>query len=141
MRSATLTRDPSSDEGTFGTFKADYGFEVYSGELPDRGNAPNRSSIPVGKYVCRKMPSPKFGSCYHVLDVPGRMDVLIHAGNFCGDTEKGLRSDVEGCIMLGRAIGELDHNGKKQKALLSSKDALKAFELYMNHEEFELVIR
>ena len=137
MRSATLTRDPSSDEGTFGTFKADYGLELYSGELPDRANAPNRSSIPVGKYICRKMPSPKFGSCYHVLDVPGRMDVLIHAGNFCGDTEKSLRSDVEGCIMLGRAIGELSG----QRALLSSKDALKAFDLYMNHEEFELVIR
>jgi hypothetical protein len=66
----------------------------------------------------------------------GREDIRIHPANFCGDKRRGLSSDVEGCIGLGKMIGEM--NG--QKALLKSHWAVASFEALMDHQEFSLEI-
>ncbi len=105
-------------------------------ELPERNNAPGFSDIPSGVYQCEKRISPKHGPCYYVLDVPGRSDIEIHSANWAGDTTKGLKCQLLGCLSLGRAIGEL----AGQKAVLSSRDALAGFESDLNGEAFELTI-
>ena len=110
-------------------------FYSYSLELDDHNNAPEKSCIPYGKYLCEVKDSPKFGRVYEVKNVPGRTDVLIHAGNFAADEGKG-KADTNGCILLGNAIGEI----AGQKALLSSKDALRRFMSEMNGEAFTLFI-
>lgn len=133
-RIVTITRDPSTKEGTFGTLKAGC-FECYTLEPEWLNNERGFSCIPVGEYECAPVLSNKFGAVYGIkTDHIKRDNVLIHAGNF-GATLPG-KSDTEGCIMLGRAIGEI----AKQRALLSSKDALKAFMDEMEGESFTLRI-
>lgn len=136
MRKVTVTRTETDQSGTFGKLSTDSGFECYTGELPWKDNKPNISCIPTGVYQVSMRVSPKHGNCYGIEGVPKRSDVEIHAGNFCGDTSAGLKSDVLGCLILGRAIGEIGN----QKALLSSKDALQAFQADLNGEAFTLTI-
>lgn len=133
MRKVTLVRDPSEESGTFGVLTAGM-FRCYSLELAWKDNAQNVSCIPTGIYQCKLINSPKFGAVYEVCDVPGRTHVLIHRGNFAGTFP--LKSDVEGCILVGNAIGEI----AGQRALLSSKDALMRFMDDLEGEPFTLEI-
>lgn len=129
-RKATLIRKESSDQGTFGLFTLDSGFQCYSGEPPE--------CIPEGVYLCRKGHSPKRNKdVYWLLGVPGYKAIQIHSGNFCGDVDKGLKSDSEGCVLLGNAIGEL----AGQKALLGSRDAVKRFEDDLEGEDLQLTVQ
>lgn len=132
----TLTRTEMSDEGTFGVLEAD-GFCCFTGELPWRNNEVQKSCIPVGEYECYPYSSAKYPNAYEVSKVPGRSAILIHQGNTCGDTCKGYKSDVLGCILLGRSIGTL----YGQKAVLSSKLALTDFINHMANKPFKLVIK
>ena len=131
-----LLRTDTSDEGTFGVLVFDDQY-IYTGELPWRNNQPNISCIPEGKYDLRMCTSPKYGPAYQVTNVPGRSGVLLHAGNFCGDTDKGYRTHVSGCILLGSKRGRL-HG---QKAVLASRIARRRLETVMNFEPTTLEIR
>lgn len=95
-----LTRMETSDEGTFGKLRVG-DLRLYSGELPWRGNAVDKSCIPPGDYRCEPYNSKRFGPGFQLQDVPDRTSILIHKGNWCGDKAKGFRSDIEGCILLG----------------------------------------
>lgn len=121
------------------------GFLYYEGEneaafatmeLPWRNNARGLSCIPRGKYDCVWARSPRFGMCYHVLDVPGRANVLFHHGNYAGNTELGLRSDSSGCILLGMKHGVLGG----QKAVINSRAARLKFETDLAGQKFILTI-
>lgn len=136
MRQVQLQRTETSDQGTFGKLITDCGSEYCAGELPERNNQSGISCIPAGTYYCLWQFSPKHGLCYHVLDVPGRSDIEIHVANFVGDVNKGLKSDLLGCITLGMSIGILDG----QKAIISSRGAVSRFQGDMLLEEFQLVI-
>lgn len=136
-RAVTIKRDPSAPDGTFGVLTVgDSGFSCYTGEIQWLNNERGFSCIPEGSYECAVANSPKFGAVYHLVEVPGRSEILIHKGNYVGDWGRGLKSDSEGCILLGRAIGEI----AGQKALLSSRDALLAFMAEMENEPFTLKI-
>lgn len=121
-------RGPSSDEGTFGSIFIDGKFICCSLELADKDNQPNISRIPEGSYVCTWRLSPKHGMCYHLENVKGRSDILIHSAN--------LASELLGCIALGNSIGKL--NGVR--AVLDSKNAVHSFEELMKRETFTLTI-
>ena len=139
MRTAVLVRIPEElnrDQGTFGKLSTDSGFMCFTGELPWRDNKSDISCIPAGVYQCGLVASNKFGSVYMVTTVPDRTEILIHAGNFCGNKSKGFKSDVEGCILLGRAIGDLGG----QRGVKNSKDAVKSFMADRNGEPFTLTI-
>ena len=133
MKLALLTRLKTGPHGTFGKLTVD-GQSYQTGELPERGNQPSLSCIPAGEYRVDWHHSPRFGDCYQLEAVPGRSHILIHAGNLCGDTTRGLKSDVEGCVLLGYSVGAL--NG--QDAVLSSKAAVADFEEYMKRAPFTL---
>lgn len=136
MRTATLTRTEEGNDGTFGHFVTDSGLCLRSGELPWRDNHQGISCIPVGVYFVVWAQSPLFGWCYHVENVPGRIDIEIHPGNFCGDRAFGLRCDLKGCISLGQYIGELEG----QKALLLSRKAFSQLNADMKASDFEMTI-
>lgn len=136
MRKVTVNRTETGDDGTFGTLRTDSGFQCYTLELPDKNNNPGKSCIPPGTYQCEKRTSPKHGKCYYVLNVPGRTDIEIHSANWAGDTDKGLKCQLLGCLAPGRAIGELEG----QKAVLSSRDALIGLECDLAGETFALTI-
>ena len=134
MRKVRIVRDPSTPLGTTGVLTAGT-FTCYSLEPNDHDNKVDISCIPIGVYKCELRDSPKFGLCYHILDVPGRTNVLCHRGNFGADEGHG-KTDTNGCVMLGNAIGSI----AGQLALLSSKDAVARFESELEGEPFELTI-
>jgi Family of unknown function (DUF5675) len=125
----TLTRGPSTDEGTFGgaTLVTDTGSASFDTlELPWRGNAPGKSCIVLSTYKAVVVNSPHFGfPVYQLQFVPGRTAVDIHPANWAGDVTKGLYSDLLGCIALGHGTGPLAAPGHPtpQKALLHSRVA------------------
>lgn len=136
MRTVTLTRNETGDEGTFGTLVTDSGFTCATGELPWRDNEPNESAVPPGIYIGRWRFSPKHGMCYHIENVPGRTDIEVHAANFMGDTGRGFKCELRGCIAPGQGVGYIDG----QQAILSSAKALKDLVADLNEEDFELTI-
>jgi Family of unknown function (DUF5675) len=136
MRSVTLTRTETGDDGTFGHIMTDSGLCLRSGELPWRDNEPGHSSIPIGTYEVVWALSPTRGWCYHVIKVADRIDIEIHPANFCGDRTLSLKSDLEGCICLGMFVGPM--NG--QKAILESRKAFLLFENDLDEQPFELTI-
>lgn len=125
------------DQGTFGRFTSG-ALDLCSGELPERANRPNASRIPAGTYICTFTDSPRFGRRLYLLgDVPGRSGVRIHPANFVGDEALGWKSELDGCIALGKSVGEIGG----QKALLSSKKAVQEMEEFFGGEPFTLEIR
>jgi hypothetical protein len=136
----TITRTESSDEGTFGvlTFQGSV-FSYKTGELPWRNNAPGISCIPAGTYECATCFSWRFmKTLYEVRGVENRSNILIHSANWMGDESKGLKCQLNGCIALGKRIGEIAPY--KQKALLSSNVAVEQFMLELKGQGFTLNI-
>lgn len=132
----TLTRGQSTNQGTPGHLTG-AGLSLFTLELPWRDNAPRVSCIPSGQYLCRFCYSPAFKKdLYRLQDVPGRSGVLVHAGNWAGDISLGFRASSQGCIVVGKTIGQ----AAGQLAVLNSADALRAFHERMGGEAFTLDI-
>lgn len=136
MNKLILKRTASTDEGTFGFLELPSGKMLHTLELPDYNNKPRVSCIPTGVYQCKIVNSPKFGAVYGVQDVPNRSAILIHAGNYGGDVSKGFKTNIQGCILLGKQRGNLGG----QQAVLNSKVALAEFMREMDGKPFELEI-
>ena len=138
---ATLTRSPSTDQGTFGVL-AFGGRVVHTLELPWRENRAQRSSIPAGAYRCALVKSPKFGRVYNVTNVPGRSAVLIHSANLAGDMELGYTTQLHGCIAPIMRLGSMRNNaGAMQSAGLVSRPALGLLMEWAGGEPFTLEIK
>ncbi len=136
-----MVRFQSNQFGTFSLLTLQSGKTLIIGELPWKDNRPNLSCIPKNEYVCRRIISPKFGEVYKVDNVPNRTNILIHAANFVGDTEKRLKSDVLGCLAPGKRMGTLSLANKTgQLAVLASGDALRELLAEVDGESFLLNI-
>jgi hypothetical protein len=135
---AHLTRFDSSEQGTFGRLSFDGSPEkFFVGELPWRGNAPSVSCIPAGTYKCVWTYSTRFKrKMYLVAPVLGRSGIRIHAANLMGDSTRGLKSQLNGCLAIGEKLGTIDG----QKALLLSRPALYRLESLLRGNSFELEI-
>lgn len=134
-----LIRRPGTDQGTLGRFYAP-GFSCFSLELPDRDNARNVSRIPAGDYLLDWIRPRRafsgFRELYWVHDVPGRTGILIHPGNWAGDTSLGYRTDLWGCIALGLSHGRL----RGQLAVFQSRTAVRRFHEAMGRRPARLKI-
>jgi hypothetical protein len=98
-------------------------------ELPWKDNARRISCIPVGTYKVVKRWSEKYKNHFHVLDVPSRDFILMHAGNYNRHTL--------GCILCGAA--HKDINGDGERDLTSSKATMNKLNEILP-DEFELTI-
>ena len=137
MQTAYLLRGP----GTFGYMLTQGGI-WNSLELPDRDNAKNISRIPNGEYTCVIRRSPRFGTTFHVTNVAGRTYILLHSANFAGDVAKGYQSHLNGCISMGMKRGAFNNKfGDIQKAILSSRKAVREFRESMDNNPFTLIIK
>ena len=137
MRTTNLIRYSTGDEGTFGSLILDDGWSCVTGELPWKNNQSNISCIPVGTYLVQWLYSPKHnGYCYHLIDVPNRGSIEIHSGNFCGDVEKGYKSDVLGCILPGQVIEDIGG----QTGVTNSVKTLSELEKNLGIEDWTLTI-
>lgn len=136
MERIKLTRGPSTDEGTFGTLSY-CGVDFHSGELPWRNNASDLSCIPVGVYKATVTHSNRFNrDLYEIMGVKDRFAVRIHPANFCGNVSRGKKTELNGCICLGSAVGQLEG----QQAILGSKAAVAKFMELLGNQDFELEI-
>ena len=116
--SVILLRSPNGPRGTFGIlFGVTNEPFCLTLELPWRDNEPKKSCIPLGDYQVIRNTSPKGG--FRLKEVPGRSDILIHAGNTI--------ADIEGCILVGKELGYLND----KPAVLQSKAALKELVEYL----------
>lgn len=139
MNQVTIRREPSTDQGTLGrliALRLDARFACWTLELPWRDNQRNVSCIPVGQYTVDWSRSAHFGEVYRVQGVEGRSGILIHHGNWAGDTAKGFKTSVAGCILVGLSRSEIDG----QRVVMQSQTARAAFEEFMGRERFRLVI-
>ena len=86
--------------------------------------------IPAGTYTVKLMPAeanPKHGVSWEIQNVPGRTDILFHAGNDADDSE--------GCVLVGYGFSEFQH------AITSSRMAYRRFRRFLaSVREFTLVI-
>lgn len=137
MRYAYLHRDITGDHGTFGRIYLQDGPELHTGEQPWLDNTPNKSCIPAGLYKVLWTWSPAFKRMmYLVSRVEGRSGIRIHSANLMGDRDKGLKSQLYGCISLGERRGVLSG----QTAVLISRPAVRRLEEWGNQQPFELEI-
>ena len=93
-----LKRFEFTENSIIGKLYIDGQFECYTLENPYLDNKNNISSIPTGFYQWRVRDGALEGSKYdykhiHVMDVPNRSWILVHIGNYPGDTL--------GCILPG----------------------------------------
>lgn len=133
MKTVYLLRTQTSDQGTKGVLITD-GFMCKTLELPWRDNQRSISCIPEGEYNVVIRQSPRYGSVYWITEVPNRSWILIHAGNWAGDVEKGFKTHVNGCVLLGKNHGFL----AEQLAVLSSRVTVRKFRNTMVDKPFKL---
>lgn len=136
MLRGLLQREPSTSQGTFGYLSLN-GFKCRTSELPDRENKTQISCIQAGSYFCKWLRSPKFGWCYHVTKVPGRGNILFHAGNYVGDVALGYLSHSYGCILPCASVGKLGG----QRAGLVSKPTVTKLASIMQGQDFILEVK
>jgi hypothetical protein len=135
---AVLERMDYGDQGVFGRIWA-RGLYLFTGELPDRDNAPSVSCIPQpATHQVIATLSPRFRRLmYLLLGTAPRAGIRMHAANLMGDVALGYRAQLNGCIALGEKLGWIEG----QKALLLSAPAMRRFESHMGMRPFLLEIR
>lgn len=109
-------------------------FTAKSLELPYRDNGKKISCIPEGEYkvVKRKTKDSKYiYEHLHILDVPDRDYILIHAGNYY--------YHILGCILIGDQFKDI--NGDGLDDVLNSLNTLKTLLTYIPKEGIDLKIR
>lgn len=137
MMNATLIRLVTGDLGTFGVIFFEDGFGLHTLELPWEDNQRNISCIPCGIYTCEMAGSPRWGSVYHIRDVPERSHILFHPGNWAGrKSMPQFLSKVEGCILLGHDRREI----QEQLGISSSRKACDDMFAHLKGEPFELLV-
>lgn len=117
MKSLTLKRVATNEDGTFGVLIDELVPFALTLELPWKNNEQNVSCIPSGLYICSKIVSPKFGVTYTITEVPDRTNILFHKGN--------IDVDTQGCVIVGEQFEYL----KYKVAVLNSK---KGFDEFMS---------
>lgn len=139
-----LQRGISTDQGTFGILSLPGAEKSWSSlELPDRGNQVGKSRILPGIYKATLRWSPHFKQqLYHLEDKDGRQAIEIHAANYAGDTTMGWKCELLGCIALGMWTDHviINKEGRQQKALLHSKQALQEFMAATGGADLEIEI-
>ncbi len=137
MLTATLLRQPSDDQGTYGHLIFPE-FRCYTIELPWLDNKPQVSCIPTGTYKVIWSLSPRLKKyTYEILQVPNRGGIRIHGGNIAGNEAKGFPSHSLGCPLVGSILGSI----KGQKAVLNSQGTLKKLQAYLNKQPFILEVK
>ena len=133
---AVLSREYGNREtrGCLYVFEGDRSLlDVKVLELPEKGNAQNVSCIPAGKYPVEKIIRPEGDDAFHVKNVPGRSEILIHIGNFAA----GMKVDTQGCILPGLRFVDINGDG-----ILDIADSRKAMNLLLGTlpDKFDLHI-
>lgn len=123
-KSIILIRILQTDFFTAGFIPA---LNIYSLELPWRGNAVNISCIPKGMYSLTSYSSKKYPKATKIEQVKGRTNILIHPLNTTKQTQ--------GCIGLGKNLSLGTHNflGSTHEATI--RNSRKATNMFLEYIE------
>ncbi|UZP68091.1 DUF5675 family protein [Desulfovibrio mangrovi] len=128
-----IVRVERSEAGTFGVLIVDGSAFCVTLERPWVDNQQNVSSIPPGDYICKRVQSPSKGNTFEITGVPGRSNILIHKGNFIGDSE--------GCVLVGQYFAKLKHNGDSERAIANSGTTFTQFlQITDGQSQFDLTV-
>lgn len=110
-----IQRISYEENATYGVLLSELGEHYHTIELPWKNNERNISCIPEGVYKYR-IRSPKESGKFtyyhiHMLGVPNRSWILIHAANYV--------SELQGCIAPG--VDRIDINNDKILDVTSSR--------------------
>lgn len=123
-----LVRDKQDEWATLGRLFVDCEYLCRTLERPWLNNQRSVSCIPLGTYKGAIQPSPRFRrDLPELLDVPGRSQILFHAGN--------TPEDTEGCILVGLERAEYEPR------ILQSRAALAKLMGALAGEDFTLEVR
>ena len=136
MLTATLIRLRNNDTGSEGVMLFGQN-KALTLELPWRNNEPSYSCIPPGKYLCEWWKSPSKGWCFKLRGVPERSYILIHSATWAGDRKQGMRSDLRGCIALGKNYGSY----QGQRGIFVSRPTVRQFNEFFGQGSFILEIK
>lgn len=133
MKRLLLMRLEKLDDRTLGRLIIFNGIEIEATfttlELPWRNNQKSKSCILSAFYQVEPRTSPKYGKHLLVLGTSPREMILLHNGNYPGDTE--------GCILVGADFGDIDKDGKLE--ITSSRQAMRKL-VELVDEPAELII-
>ena len=119
----TVVRQKSDEQGTPG-FISLGPWMAHSLELPWLGNQRNISCIPADTYemevVKIRQPIGGRSHLYLIKNVPERTGILAHAGTWAGETSKGYKSSVLGCLLIGYRTGMY----QQQRAIFDTRRAI-----------------
>ena len=135
MNYVNLFRIEQSVQGTLGILSTN-NFWCYTMEPNWYNNIRQHSCVPKGSYDVIIRISPKYGEIYWVTKVNGRSWILMHSGNYGGDSRKGYKTHTMGCILFGKKKGWLGG----QRAVLNSRVTIRKFYKLMGKEPFILNI-
>ncbi|WP_432455086.1 DUF5675 family protein [Agarivorans sp. QJM3NY_29] len=96
-----VTRLKQGTKSTLGSLKIDgiaKSWYVLEPGGPDSQQEGSDQRINTGSYKLKPYNSPKYKNVYQLLNVPGRTNILIHAGNY--------HQDTLGCLMPGNTSGK-----------------------------------
>lgn len=123
-----ITRQIMDPRGVQGDLRCGE-FSCFTLERPWLNNQRRVSCIPPGTYKGRLLPSPRFKmDLPELIGVPGRDQILIHAGNSVEDTE--------GCILIG-----LNRDESEPRVMSSRKALAGLFEALGDAREFWVNIK
>ena len=106
-----LVRYAADEWATHGRLFANGEYLCCTLERPWLNNQRSVSCIPFGSYTGAVQPSPRFRrDLPELLDVPGRSQILFHAGNTPDDTQ--------GCILVGLERAEHEPRIMQSRAAL-----------------------
>lgn len=119
----TVVRQITDEQGTPGLISLGP-WTAHSLELPWRDNQRDVSCITAGIYpmevVKTRRPIGGRSHLYLIKNVPERTGILAHAGTWAGDTSKGYRSSVLGCLLIGYRAGVY----QQQRAIFDTRRAI-----------------
>ena len=110
-----IIRTEKSIHGVFGVALMDSDSFCVTLEPEDHDNQQLISCIPPGAYICERTSRTVNKDTFEITGVPGREDILFHAGN--------TEDDTLGCVILAQYFGKL----RGQRAVLNSGKTFKSF--------------
>jgi hypothetical protein len=136
MKKLILCRNYGNKEtqGTYLIFDGDKElFRCKCLELVWNENQHDISCIPEGVYNVQKYSYEGHPNVFWIMDVPDRIGIMIHIGNFA----TGVKIDTEGCLLPGIDFIDIDGNGTFD--ITGPDIALKAMNYFLPNK-FKLII-
>lgn len=109
----TYTKEQTLGNGTL-SIDGEVRLRFKTLELPWLNNEKQVSCIPANQYKVVVRTSDKYKRHLHILNVPNRDFILIHHGNYAGSKNPNTgKSDILGCILVGKLHNDLNGDGIK----------------------------